>query len=182
MRASFPLACLAVACLAVPARGDAGVLPTAPSSNLGARRTPVVAAVERVRAAVVNVAAEQLVRMRVPSHGGDSVAELLFGDLFERPRYRRGYQVTSLGSGVIVSPEGYVLTNNHVVERGVRFRAQLLDGRELGAKVVGTDPSSDLAVLKLETQERMPFVAPGRSDDRGIDADKLAPQIHQRAA
>ena len=177
MRASRTLALavlFAFACLTLPARGGAGVLPAAPSSNLAARRTPVVAAVERVRAAVVNVAAEQLVRIRVPSRGGDSVAELLFGDLFERPRYRRGYQVTSLGSGVIVSPEGYVLTNNHVVERGARFRVQLLDGRELGAKVVGTDPSSDLAVLKLETQERMPFVPPGRSDDLLIGETVIA--------
>ncbi|BDG09767.1 peptidase [Anaeromyxobacter paludicola] len=130
---------------------------------------------EKVRAAVVNVSAEELVRIRVPSQrqGGD-VADLLFGDLFERPRYRKGYQVTSLGSGVIVSPEGYVLTNNHVVERGARFRVGLLDGRELTAKVVGTDPSSDLAVLKLEAQERMPFVAPGRSDDLLIGETVIA--------
>jgi S1-C subfamily serine protease len=177
VRAGLPLApaaLLAFAWLAAPVRGAASALPASPPSNLSARRTQVVAAVERVRAAVVNVAAEQLVRIRVPSRGGDSVAELLFGDLFERPRYRRGYQVTSLGSGVVVSPEGYVLTNNHVVERGVRFRAQLLDGRELGAKVVGTDPSSDLAVLKLETQERMPFIPPGRSDDLLIGETVIA--------
>jgi serine protease Do len=165
---------LALALAAFPVRGLAGVLPAPPATNPAARRTPVVAAVERVRGAVVNVAAEQLVRIRVPSASGDSMAEMLFGDLFERPRYRRGYQVTSLGSGVIVAPEGYVLTNNHVVERGARLRVQLLDGRELGAKVVGTDPSSDLAVLKLETQERMPFVPPGRSDDLLIGETVIA--------
>jgi S1-C subfamily serine protease len=120
-----------------------------------------VTAVERVRGAVVNVSAEELVRIRVPSRGstGD-----LFADLFERPRYRRGYAVTSLGSGVIVSRR-LRLTNNHVVERGARFRVGLLDGREIIAKVVGTDPSTDLAVLKLETKERLPFVTMGRSDD-----------------
>ena len=130
-----------------------------------ARRTPVVVAVEKVRGAVVNVSAEQLVRFRVPSRGNGGMAEMLFGDLFERPRYRKGYAVTSLGSGVIVSPDGYVLTNNHVVERGARFRVGLLDGRDLIAKVVGTDPSSDLAVLKLDAKERLPFAVMGRSDD-----------------
>jgi S1-C subfamily serine protease len=111
--------------------------------------------------------------MRVPSRA-ESMEELLFGDLFSRPRYRQGYQVTSLGSGVIVSPDGYLLTNNHVIERGVRFRAQLADGRELLAKVIGTDPSSDLAVLKLDTRERMPFAAPGRSDDLLIGETVIA--------
>jgi len=155
------------------ARTGAAVLPSAAQSHIADRRTPVVAAVERVRGAVVNVATEELVQYRVPSRGGDPFSDF-FGELFERPRYRRGYAVTSLGSGVIVSPEGYVLTNNHVVERGVRFRVQLVDGRELGAKVVGTDPSSDLAVLKLDAQERMPFVAPGRSDDLMIGETVIA--------
>ena len=146
--------------LAAPARAALPKADERPSPN---RRTPVVVAVEKVRRAVVNVSAEELVRIRVPSRA-DSMGETLFGDLFERPRYRRGYQVTSLGSGVIVSPDGYVLTNAHVVERGARFRVGLLDGRELLAKVVGSDPSSDLAVLKLDTKERLPFATTGRSD------------------
>jgi S1-C subfamily serine protease len=152
-------------------------LPRAEERPTASRRTPVVTAVERVRGAVVNVSAEELVRIRVPSRpSGD-----LFADLFEQPRYRRGYQVTSLGSGVIVSPDGYVLTNNHVVERGTRLRVALLDGRELEAKVVGADPSSDLAVLKLGTpagagggKERLPFASMGRSDDLLIGETVIA--------
>jgi S1-C subfamily serine protease len=151
------LALLLVAA-APPARA-AGALPAADDRSSSSRRTPVVVAVEKVRGAVVNVSAEELVRIRVPSQRApQSMRDFLFGDMFERPRYRKGYQVTSLGSGVIVSPDGYVLTNNHVVERGARFRIGLLDGRELIAKVVGTDASSDLAVLKLETREKLPYV------------------------
>jgi S1-C subfamily serine protease len=134
-----------------------------------------VIAVEKVRGAVVNVSAEELVRFRIPSrHGGQSLGDLFFGELLERPRYRKGYAVTSLGSGVIVSPDGYVLTNNHVVERGARFRVGLLDGRDLIAKVVGTDASSDLAVLKLDAKERLPFVPMGRSDDLMIGETAIA--------
>jgi serine protease Do len=148
---------------AIAARG--GALPPAEESSPASRRTPVVAAVEKVRGAVVNVAAEELVRIRVPSRRApQSLSDFFFGDLLEHPRYRKGYEVTSLGSGVIVSADGYVLTNNHVVERGARFRVGLLDGRELMAKVVGTDPSSDLAVLKLQTRDRLPYAPMGRSD------------------
>ncbi len=153
--------------------GPAGaILPRPDERPSPARRTPVVAAVERVRGAVVNVAAEELVRVRERRMG--SMAELLFGDLFDRPASRRRYAVTSLGSGVIVSPDGWVLTNNHVVERGARFRVGLLDGRELLAKVVGTDPSSDLAVLKLEGKEKLPYATMGRSDDLLIGETVIA--------
>jgi Do/DeqQ family serine protease len=158
---------------ATAARG--GALPRAEESPPASRRTPVVIAVEKVRGAVVNVAAEELVRIRVPSRRApQSLSDFFFGDLLEHPRYRKGYQVTSLGSGVIVSPDGYVLTNNHVVERGARFRVGLLDGRELMAKVVGTDPSSDLAVLKLDAKERLPFAPMGRSDDLMIGETVIA--------
>jgi len=163
---------LLLAALAAPVPHRAA-LPRADDRQSPNRRTPVVQAVERVRGAVVNVSAEELVRVRV---GGQpqSMAELLFGDLLETPRYRKGYAVTSLGSGVIVSPEGYVLTNNHVVERGARLRVGLLDGREFTARVVGADPSSDLAVLKLQTSERLPFVPAGRSDDLLIGETVIA--------
>jgi serine protease Do len=153
------VAALIVVIAALPARAGLPRPDERPSPN---RRTPIVVAVEKVRGAVVNVSAEELVRIRVPSRA-DSMADL-FGDLFAQPRFKRGYQVTSLGSGVIVSPDGYVLTNAHVVERGARFRVGLLDGRELLAKVVGTDPSSDLAILKLDAKEKLPYATLGRSE------------------
>lgn len=149
------------------------VLPRAEQRPAAERRTPVVAAVERTRAAVVNVSAEELVRYRVPSRSGDPWGDI-FGGLFERPRYRQGYAITSLGSGVLVSPEGYALTNAHVVERGARFRVGLLDGRELPAKVVGTDPATDIAVLKIQSPDKLPFLPPGRSDDLMIGETVVA--------
>jgi S1-C subfamily serine protease len=157
---------------ALPARVAA--LPRAEPRPAAERRTPVVAAVESARTAVVNVSAEELVRVRVRSRQPRDMADLLFGDLLEKPRYREGYAVTSLGSGVIVSPDGYVLTNNHVVERGARFRVQLLDGRELPAQVVGTDPPTDLAVLRVAAGERLPFLPCGRSADLMIGETVIA--------
>jgi S1-C subfamily serine protease len=157
---------------ASPALG--GALPRAEETSPAVRRTPVVAAVEKVRGAVVNVSAEEVVRIRVPSRRAQQQDDFPLDDFFEAPRYRKGYQVTSLGSGVIVSPDGYVLTNNHVVESGARFRVGLLDGRELIAKVVGTDASSDLAVLKLDAKEPLPYVPMGRSDDLLIGETVIA--------
>jgi serine protease Do len=158
-----------------PVLAGAAALPRADEHASANRRTPVVIAVEKVRGAVVNIAAEELVRLRIPSQRApQSLGDLFFGELLERPRYRKGYAVTSLGSGVIVSPDGYVLTNNHVVERGARFRVGLLDGQELLAKVVGTDPSSDLAVLKLEAKDKLPYAAMGRSDELMIGETVIA--------
>jgi S1-C subfamily serine protease len=170
--------CGAIAVLLVPGFTPAqapSALPRAEPRPPAERRSPVVVAAERSRGAVVNVSAEELVQMRVPTPGAD-MGQLLFEEFFGKPRYRSGYAVTSLGSGVIVSPDGHVLTNAHVVERGARYRVQLLDGRELPARVVGTDPGTDLAVLRIETQgkEKLPFLAAGRSDDLMIGESVIA--------
>jgi serine protease Do len=170
--------CGAIAFLLAPRISPAqspSALPRAEPRPPAERRSPVVVAAERSRGAVVNVSAEEMVRMRVPTPGAD-MGQLLYEEFFGKPRYRSGYAVTSLGSGVIVSPEGYVLTNAHVVERGARFRVQLLDGRELPARVLGTDPGTDLAVLRIETKDRekLPFLAAGRSDDLMIGESVIA--------
>jgi serine protease Do len=68
------------------------------------------------------------------------------------------------GSGVIVSPEGYILTNNHVVEGAKEIHVALTDGREFDAEVVGADPSSDIAVIRVEA-EGLPVAPLGNSDD-----------------
>jgi len=84
-------------------------------------------------------------------------------DFFGRnlgPRQQNGS-----GSGVIVSPDGYIVTNNHVVGFADDIKVTLNDGREVRATKVGTDPSTDLAVIKIELDERLPTLEYGNSDD-----------------
>lgn len=78
-----------------------------------------------------------------------------------------------LGSGVIVSPEGYILTNNHVVEGAQEIEVTLSDSRRTTAKVIGTDPDTDLAVLRI-TLDRLPVIAMGNSDTVWVGDKVLA--------
>src|SRR6185436_15140126 len=77
------------------------------------------------------------------------------GEMPDAPRAPRGGGVAS-GSGFIVSADGYVLTNNHVVDGASQVTVRLLDRREFPAKVVGTDPTTDVAVLKIEASNLTP--------------------------
>lgn len=104
-------------------------------------------AVERAQPAVVNIYTSKIVtRSYHPLHD-DPVFRRFFG-MNEAPQRQR--MQSSLGSGVIVSPSGYVLTNNHVIEGADEIRVSLQDGRETLATIVGTDPETDLAVLYIE--------------------------------
>ena len=120
--------------------------------------------VERVMPAVVTIRVEKRASM-VPTAGQQIPEELrrFFGDQLpsrgqRAPRVQRG-----LGSGVIVSQEGYILTNNHVVEGSDTVAVELPDRRSFSAKVVGTDPATDLAVVKIDARN-LPTLEFGDSD------------------
>ena len=125
--------------------------------------TPKVASVadaaKKAMPAVVNIYTSKEMRQRAPL-ADDPFLRRYFPEFTERlPRQR----ATSLGSGVIVSPEGYVLTNNHLIEGADDIQLLLADGRRMRARVRGTDPESDLAVLKADG-ENFPSITFGIQD------------------
>jgi serine protease DegS len=102
--------------------------------------------------------------------------------LFEDPQFRRYFgdnspkqrrMESSLGSGVIMSPEGYILTNNHVTTGADQIVVALRDGRETLARVVGSDPETDLAVLKIDLKS-LPAITIGRSEGLRVGDVALA--------
>lgn len=129
-----------------------------PSATELSRGFAIVA--KQVSKAVVNISTEQITRetaMQIPEQFRDFFGGEPFGR--ENPRDRK---VRSLGSGFIVDPTGFILTNNHVVGRASRIRVKLDDGRTMDAKVIGTDPQTDLAVVKIEAAT-LPVLALGNS-------------------
>ncbi|MBU2649308.1 MAG: Do family serine endopeptidase [Bacteroidetes bacterium] len=98
-----------------------------------------------------------------------SVYDDFFGALREyfgysnTPQYNRSYPISGWGSGVIISPEGYIVTNNHVVQDADLVEVTLNDKRVFEAEIVGTDPSTDLAVIKIDHKD-LPYMIYGNSD------------------
>jgi Do/DeqQ family serine protease len=139
----------------------------APAASAGAAASGSAASLAeaaRVAApAVVSVVTSQA-RRRNP-HGDDPGFGFFYG--------QRDPEQQGVGSGVIVSPEGVLLTNNHVVEGASEIDVQLSDGREARAQVVGTDPETDLAVLRIPL-DKLPAVTVGRSQDLHIGDPLLA--------
>jgi len=118
-------------------------------------------AVELTAPAVVNIFTAKLVRERSGRFFDDPALRQFFGDRFPSMPQRR--LESSLGSGVIISPQGYVLTNYHVIAEADEIQVALRDGRNAGATVVGVDPESDLAVLKVQL-DNLPAITLGQSD------------------
>ena len=102
-------------------------------------------AVRLAAPSVVNVFATKITRQQPARLFSDPLLQELFGSRMAQPRYKRE---NSLGSGVIVDPNGYILTNNHVIENAKDIQIVLGDGRSMDARIVGTDPETDLAVLQ----------------------------------
>jgi serine protease Do len=145
----------------------------------GPSRTGFAPVVRRVVPAVVNISSSKVIKTsqnlgQVPD---DPFFRQFFGD--ENPFGGRGQRQApeqreqGLGSGVIMTPDGYILTNNHVVDGATDVRVTLKDKREFKAKVIGTDPKSDLAVLKIDATN-LPCITVGDSSKAQVGDYALA--------
>ncbi|MEL6716580.1 MAG: trypsin-like peptidase domain-containing protein, partial [Planctomycetota bacterium] len=121
------------------------------SELMTSRRTAITRAVEAVSPAVVsvNVIEVRQVRVRDPFAG-------FFGRVPDRV-YQQ--QLQGLGSGFVISPDGYIVTNDHVAGNATKITVAFPDGSQLDAELVGSDPETDIALLKVDPEEALPFLA-----------------------
>ncbi len=129
--------------------------------------------VKQLSPSVVNISTTSVTKGNVRQFGSpfggkeddpfDDFFEKFFGDSPQREFKRQG-----LGSGFIFSQDGYIITNNHVVERATDIKVILQNGDSYVAEIIGTDPKSDLALLKIEPEEKLPAVKFGNSDNLEI--------------
>ena len=138
----------------------------APAPLLKRDRGPVsyADAVQRTAPSVVNVYASKITRENPHPLFQDPMFKRFFGDQAGKPRLKRE---NSLGSGVIVDDNGYILTNNHVIEAASEIQVVLADGRAVPARVVGGDPETDIAVLQA-AGTKLPLATLGASDEMQV--------------
>ena len=141
------------------------------------RENTVVKAVRKASPAVVNISSQYEIRKNsnpFSGYGMDPLLDKFFRDFFS-PELERREKRTSLGSGVIIDgTRGFVLTNTHVVEKATTISVALNDQREFEATIVGMDPDSDLAVLKIKSDHDLPAIQMGNSEDLMIGESVIA--------
>ncbi|MEQ9195829.1 MAG: DegQ family serine endoprotease [Parvibaculum sp.] len=122
---------------------------------------------ERLSPAVVNISTSQVLdprEMEIPGVPEDSPLNDFFDEFLEQQQGGRPQRVQSLGSGFVIDPDGIVITNNHVIDGADRIEVTFIDGTTLPAEVEGTDPKTDLAVLRVKSDKKLPYVELGDSD------------------
>jgi serine protease Do len=133
--------------------------------------------VEHVSSAVVTISAQggadKITRNEDDSEDDDRPGGAPFEDFLRRFFDKRGMpesgrEVVGLGSGFIIDPQGYIVTNNHVVSKADKITVILHDNSRHEAKVVGRDEKTDLALIKIDTKEKLPFVTWGDSDQAKV--------------
>ncbi|WP_176327181.1 Do family serine endopeptidase [Burkholderia vietnamiensis] len=134
----------------------------APGIGGGPATTSYAEAAQKAMPAVVNVLSSKDGSLPPDPRAKDPLFRYFFGDR-NNARKQQDEPAANLGSGVIVSPEGYILTNQHVVDGADQIEVALADGRTATAKVIGSDPETDLAVLKINMTD-LPTITLGRSD------------------
>jgi serine protease Do len=142
--AAFAVATHTSAPIAVTARADTNTQRVSQLSNSFAD------IIEKASPAVVKISSTRIIKASEQKRNNPFASDPFFGQFFGgqggRPRDQREQ---GLGSGVIVSPTGYILTNNHVIDKATTLKINLSDGREFTGKLVGADPQTDVAVVKI---------------------------------
>ena len=152
-----------IACVLSWSLPAAAAEPQNPKAILRALEEAFVSVAERVMPAVVNVSITP--KRLEPGQLEERFREYFSPEFFDRFFRRRPREdVRTSGSGVIVDAQGYILTNNHVIERAAEIHVRLSDQRKFSATVVGRDSKTDLAVLKITAQESLPVAPLGNSD------------------
>ena len=128
------------------------------------------AAAQKAMPAVVNVFTSTMIKTPANPFMDDPRFRFFFGD----PGDSEPQSSASLGSGVIVSPDGYILTNHHVVEAADQIEVALADGRKTKAHVIGSDPETDLAVIKIELAGELPAITFGHPEEAHVGDVVLA--------
>jgi len=140
-----------------------------PSSVAGVKTASYSDAVRKAVPAVVSIFTSKEVKQPKNPFVNDPLFRHFFGERFEDEAQR----AFGLGSGVIISPRGYILTNQHVVEAADEIEVALADGKKFAAKVVGNDPETDLAVLKVDAQN-LPAITLGQAENLRVGDVVLA--------
>ncbi|MEX2368224.1 MAG: Do family serine endopeptidase [Balneolaceae bacterium] len=139
---------------------------TASTPSLQGFNDAIVNIADRTNPTVVTITTRQTVRVRQRSP---------FSLFFDDPRFdrEREFQREGLGSGVIVSSDGYIITNNHVIEGADEINVRMYDGEEVETEVIGTDPATDVAILKVNRND-LPAIPLGDSDQLRVGELVLA--------
>jgi serine protease Do len=138
-----------------------------PPEEINLRKTVVVEVVARTKPAVVNISTTKTISQWVSPFGNDPFFQQFGRELETVP-------ANSLGSGFIVHSDGYVVTNNHVVDRATQITVELEDGRKFPAELISVDAEADLALLKISSKQPLPTLELGDSSDLMIGEPAIA--------
>jgi len=126
------------------------------------RKNAITEAIEKASPAIVGINVTDVRQVLYRDPYGGSLLERFFGR--QRARVRE-YEVKGLGSGFIISPDGYILTNNHVAGNAKKVVVTTTDGKRYDADIIGTDPATDIALLKIKSDNDLPYLKFANSDN-----------------
>ena len=157
----------------LPSAARSGVVTLHESVTSGGNQMPATGfsvAAQKVMPSVVNIFTSTEIKTPANPFLDDPRFRFFFGDEFDDTPQRG----SSLGSGVIVSQDGYILTNHHVVEAADQIEVALADGRKAKGHIIGSDPETDLAVIKIDLPGAIPAITFGHSDQSQVGDIVLA--------